>query len=220
MATAQNIIDRVNFVIQDTTNIRWTTAELFAWITEAQNEIVKRRPSANVVNGNISLIAGTKQSLPAAGLVLLDVTRNMGAGGTTPGNAVRLVDRRIMDEQTPSWHSSTPNAVIKHVMFDARDPRTFYVYPPASIPTYLECVYSTSVTPVGAVGDTLTLSDIYLAPIVDWVLHRCYSKDTEYAGNTDKAIAYRSSFENLVNIQTEADKSTSANVKLRSNGVS
>ncbi len=219
MATAQNVIDRVNFVIQDTTNVRWTTAEMFQWTTEAQNEIVKRRPGANVINGNISLVAGTKQSLPVTGLVLLDVVRNMGSAGSTAGNAIRMVDRRILDEQTPSWHSSASNAVIKHAMFDARNPNTFYVYPPAATPTFIECVYSASVTAVAAVGDNLTLNDIYLAPVVDWVLYRCYSKDTEYAGNVEKAAAYRASFESNVNVSTETDKATSANVKLRGNGV-
>jgi hypothetical protein len=53
VSTGQNIIDRVRYVINDTTSAsyRFTEAELLLWITDGQREIVRRIPRAYVTGG-------------------------------------------------------------------------------------------------------------------------------------------------------------------------
>lgn len=204
--TAQAIIDKAQIILQDTTAVRWSESELLGWLNDGQREIVALRPDAYSKIANVTCVAGTKQSIPTSdGLRLLDVIRNMGAGGSTPGLAIRKVPRQIMDGQTPDWHSSGSSATIKHYVFDERAPKTFYVYPPATVGTQLEILYAAAPADVSAIGNTITLDDIYMTPLMDYILYRAYSKDTEYAGNANRAAAARQSFENTLGLKAQAD---------------
>ena len=82
--TAQSVVDRAEFIFQDTSNIRWTAAELILWLNDAQREIALVKPDATATNTHITLATGTKQSIPAGGNRLRKVIRNMSAasGGT------------------------------------------------------------------------------------------------------------------------------------------
>lgn len=207
--TAQSIVDKAEQILQDATNVRWTEAELLGWLNDGQRQIALMRPDASVTNGNITLVAGTKQSLPASGLRLLDVVRNMGVGGATAGTAVRLVDREVLDAQRPDWHSETASASIKHYVFDARNPKTFYVYPPATgtSPT-VEAIYSVAPADV-LIAAAITLDDIYQNPLLDWILYRAFSKDAEYAANEQLAIKHLSAFMSALGVKSEVDVATS-----------
>lgn len=204
--TAQTIIDRAQVILQDSTAVRWPEAELLNWLNDGQREIVALRTDAFSKIANVTCVAGTKQVIPTSdGLRLLDVLRNMGAGGSTPGTAIRKVPRQILDGQTPEWHAATPSTTIKHYVFDERAPKTFYVYPPASAGTQLEVLYSASPTDVATIGSVITLDDIYMTPLIDYILYRAYSKDTEYAGNANRAAAARQAFENTLGLKAQAD---------------
>lgn len=203
--TAQTIIDRVQVILQDTTAVRWPEAELLNWLNDGQREITALRADAFSKITNVTCVTGTKQTIPTSdGLRLLDVLRNMGSGGSTPGGAIRKVPRQILDGQTPNWHASTPSATIKHYVFDERAPKTFYVYPPATAGTQLEILYAATPTDV-ALGDVISLDDIYMTPLIDYVLYRAYLKDTEYAGNAQRAVAARQAFENTLGLKAQAD---------------
>ncbi len=58
---------------------RWTEEWLFSGVNHGQREICALKPDANLVSGAVQLAAGTYQSLPAGGLVLLRISHNMGA---------------------------------------------------------------------------------------------------------------------------------------------
>lgn len=204
--TAQTIISRAQTLLQDTTSIRWSSAELLGWLNDGQREIVTLRPSAFSKIANVTCVAGTKQTIPTAdGTLLLDVLRNMGTSGSAPGDAVRKVPRQIMDSQTPGWHSATPSTTIKHYVFDERAPKTFWVYPPASAGTQVEVLYAATPTDVPSTSSVITLDDTYMSPLIDYLLYRAYSKDTEYAGNAERAKAARAAFENTLGLKAQAD---------------
>lgn len=210
--TAQSIVDRAEQILQDATNVRWTESELLGWLNDAQRQIALARPDASVTTGNITMATGTKQSLPPAGLRLIDVIRNMGVGGATPGDAIRLVDREILDTQRPGWHAEVGVTSFKHYVHDARNPKVFYIYPPATgtSPT-VEAIYSVAPTDVAGLANAITLDDIYQNPILDWVLYRAFSKDTEYAANEELAKKHLASFLSALQLKTEVDLATSPN---------
>lgn len=131
--TAQNLVDRAGVLIQDATNVRWPQSELLNWLNDGQREIVLLKPEASVKNVAWALQGdSTKQTLPPDGVMLINVHRNMGSAGQTVGTAIRVVDKEVLDSQSPTWHSDT-NSVgyVRHFTFDPRDPKTFYVYPKA-----------------------------------------------------------------------------------------
>ena len=127
--------------------------------------------------------------------------------------AVRLVNREILDAQTPEWHDITQAAEILHYMYDPRDRSIFYVYPPATTSAKLDIVYSVYPADVTEPGDGATwddvtgdidVPDIYGNVIQDYILYRAYTKDSEYAGNAQRAQAHYGTFANALGIEISA----------------
>ena len=212
--TATNIVSRAAIVLQDTTGVRWPqTEELLLWLNDGQREIVLRKPDAYAQNAVVALVAGTKQTIPATGIQLLDVIRNMGTGGATPGRAITRIDREILDEQRPSWHSETASAETKHYMFDPRDPKHFYVYPPQhATPGRVEMVYAASPTDVAALGNTITLDDIYSGVLLDYILYRAYSKDADLTPTApQRAVSHYNAFMASLGAKSQMELITNPN---------
>ena len=212
MATVQvqNLLERASTIIQDTTGTRWPEAELLWWLNDAQREIVLHRPDALSVNERITVTGGqSKQNLPNDALMLIDILRNVtvAADGTvTSGDVIRRTERRVLDDQVPGWHSQSAGS-IDHFVYDERDPKTFYVYPGLEADGHIEGVISKAPTDV-AVGDTITLDDIYANPMLDYILHRAYSKDADYAANAQRAVAHMTAFLNSLGVKTKSDAAT------------
>lgn len=201
-----DIVARVRLILDDENGTGWSDAELTNWINDACLFVALLRPDSCVVNANMTLAAGSKQSiagLSPAGLRLLDVVYNV-----TTGRAMRMVDRNRLDSSQPTWHGATP-APPTDFTFDNRDPATFYVYPPAAGGQQLNIVYSR--VPVNiAVGDlnTVDLSppDVYLDPMVNYVLSRAKAKEIEHAADVQAAAAYRQLAEMLLAGKVAVDK--------------
>lgn len=203
--TAQNIIDRAETILQDTTNVRWLATELLQWVNDAQRQIVLLKPDANPTVASVLLTSGTKQTVPSGGTQFIDLARNMGsAPGSTPGNAITYIDRNILDEQQPGWHAATPSAVVQHFTFDGRNPKVFYVYPPATGTAYAEIHYAASPADIG-LSDAISLGDIYANPVLDWVLYRAYSKDADYAANEQRSAGALARFYQALGLKSSGE---------------
>lgn len=189
--TVNSLIEKASRIIQDQSNIRWPQAEWLADLNDAQREVVLYKPQASVKNVSVPLTAGqTKQTLPSDAIQLIAVTRNMGANGTTPGSAIRITSREVLDAQVPNWHADANAGSIKHYCFDPRDQKTYYVYPKAPATAWnVEAVYSAAPTDC-ALGGTIQIDDIYANALLNLMLYRAYSKDAEYAQNAQLAAAY------------------------------
>lgn len=197
---ASDIVTRAHRILSDTGGVRWTLPEMLDWIADAQRAVVFYRPDANAVNAVVRLVTGTRQSLPPLGDVLLRVVRNMGANGLTPGKAVRLLSREILDNEQPDWHTTPTAAAVDHYIYDTQDPKHFYVYPCVAgvlgndANTHLEIVYAATPAAPTDTNDVLTLGDQYLTPVLDFALYRSYMKDAQYAGNMQRAQAHLQTF--------------------------
>jgi len=214
---AREILTRCVDTLQDSTNVRWPLAELTRYLNDGQREVALYRPDATVATADVTLAAGSLQSLPANGTKLIEIVRNKTVSNKS---AVRLVNREILDAQQPGWHGLAGDNVIKHYMYDARNPLEFYVYPPATTSAILEVVYSkypTDVTVPGAgaelvdITDTIDVPDIYANVLQDYVLYRAYSKDAEYAGNAQRAQAHYTVFANAPGIEIQGTIQVSPN---------
>lgn len=214
----QQIVDKAEIVLQDVTNVTWDSTELLGWANDGQRVIVANKPNSYIKNQNLLLIAGTKQAIPSDGIQLIKVTRNMGTAGTTPGNAIWLIEQNRLDEQRPGWHSETAAATVKHAIFDPRDPKTFYVYPqqPATGQGYVEIVYSATPTDI-AIGATILIDDIYSTSLMDYILYRAYSKDADYAANDNRAAGALNVFLASLNGRVQAENIYDPNMSGGSN---
>ena len=208
---AQSIIRRVVETLQDTTSIRWPINELVRYLNDGQREVILNRPDAMVTNATLTCVAGSKQALPSGGAKLIEVVRNAAAGSSK--RAVRMINREILDAQTPNWHNLAGTIESLHFMYDPRDPRVFYVYPPALTTTQLDIVYSAYpvdiVEPADgaaytAVSGNISLPDIYSNVLQDYILYRAYSKDSEYAGNAQRSQNHYTAFANALGVEVQA----------------
>ena len=145
------------------------------------------------------------------------MTRNL---ATNSGyKVIRLVARSVLDDQRPAWHAETGTTSIQHYTFDPRQPKEFFVYPPATTAAEIEVVYTDSpgattlteaqLDPAGTDATTILLDDIYMSPMIDWILYRAYSKDAEYGANEQRAQAAYGAFNAALATKNQVDSAVS-----------
>lgn len=220
--TVQSVIDRVQTVLQDTTGVRWpVVAELVLWVNDAQREVALMKPDASAKNETVTLVAGTKQSIPTTGNRLLKVVRNMSAASNGTGKrSVRLVDAEVLNSQTPDWHDPTVSGdaahtnIVKHYVYEESNPRNYYVYPGVQGNAYLEIIYSSNPTTVAQNGN-LSIPDIFANAVMNYVLYMAYMKDAEFAGNADRANNHFQLFTASVAGKGQLDAITNPNIERR-----
>jgi hypothetical protein len=208
--TVSDVLLRASDIIQDQTNVRWPQEELLRYLNDARREISIARPDLYATTSTVTLTGGgTRYALPSDGVRLIDVTRNMPSGAA--GKAIRVVEREILDAQKPDWHTETASAVVKHFMYDERNPRQYYVYPPATAGHQIEIVYGQTPTDISVLSTPLSQEDIYTGAIVDYICYRAFSKDSEYAGNAQRAQAHYQQFMNALGLGNKVNQITSPN---------
>ena len=189
--TTAAIIGKAQTILQDVTGTRWNSTELLGWLNSGQREIILYKPHANAKAAVVKLTAGTRQALPSDGVQLVDIIRNMGTNGTTPGRAIRQTARDTLDAALPTWHAATADAVVRHYIFNMLDPKAFYVYPPqpAVNQGYVEIVYGALPADATANG-AISVDDIYENLLLDYVLYRAFSKETEFSDQSAANVHY------------------------------
>lgn len=228
---ASTIATRASALLSDTSNDRWSSAELLTYINDAEKEICMVKPDAYIVNVAYQLVAGSKQSIPdgtasyqdpssntiAAGIQLLDITRNMGTDGATPGNIITIVEMEHLDMAYPGWHNETASATVIHYMFRDTDPKRFYVYPkqPSASMGWIEIVMAAIPTEISAIGNAINLDDIYQNTILNFVMHKAFMKDAEFAANQRLAANYYDLFLKGLMGKEGREKADDPNVEAR-----
>lgn len=188
--------------LNDWAKVVWTDADLLNYLNDATLAIVNVRPDANSVIANVALVAGSRQSLPASGRRLFDITHNV-AGG----ESIKETQRDVLDMMNPEWRS-VESTIIRAYVYDDRTPKQFWVYPsvPSGQTPSVEIVYSahpTVVTDLGA--DDFPLDDSYAPAAVEWILYRAWSQDDESSPNYQRAQAKYQTFISLLGSKTQAD---------------
>jgi hypothetical protein len=216
--TVQMINDKARLIMQDqgTEGVRWLNSEVIGWVNSGLNEVVMLKPNSLVNNESFLLVTGSsKQVLPSTtgkqALLLLDIPRNLGADGATPGLAIIPIERRVLDLTMRNWHVvDSTQAAVKHFIYDVRDPMHFYIYPPLPSTAYVEIVYTREPNDVTALADTIDLSDIYESCLVDYVLYRAYSKDSDFAGKMDRALTHYKAFLSALGGKEQAESANAS----------
>lgn len=203
--TAQTIINKAAIQLTDIANIRWTRAELLSWLNDGMRQIVVIQPSASSTTAVVKLVAGTRQSIPSDGWLLLTVYRNMGTTGSTPGRAVRIVSREILDGFNPNWHNDTAKAEVRNFLYTNQDQLAFYVYPPNTGTQYVELNYSAQPADLTSETQVIPIFDVFQSALQDYILYRACSKDAEYAPGLALAQGYLSTFTAAIQVKTESE---------------
>lgn len=229
-ATAAEVLDRARRIILDETSVRWPLPELLLWTDDGQREIAVHKPTATAESVVLPLAEGTRQVIPDDYQSLLRIIRNIveapEEGPRVAGRAVRIVPRDQLDALNPNWHDPVAvpfDAQARHYVYDEASPREFFVYPGndgsgrveatlSRIPGRLQIEQGADPEDLASYEAVpLAVSRIYLSALVDYVLYRAYSKDSQFAGNAERAAAYFNQFANAVGIKGQAEAATTPN---------
>ena len=208
MATVSvaSILDRANILLNDPGFIRWPKQELLNYYNDAAKAIVLVRPDAHTKHVDFSCVAGTKQSLPSDALRLIDVVRNL------EGSVIRYVPRKALDDSYPEWHTSATATKVSAFTYDERDPKIFFLYPGPAAAVKVDVVYSVAPQSktLAEVEDAANpaiadLDDIYINPLIDFIMYRAFLKDSEYAANANRSQGHYQAFMQQLGDKTAVD---------------
>lgn len=211
--TNASILRRVADVLQEKlSGVRWPADELVRWMNDGKREIAMHQPDASSEVTDHTCSEGARQTIPATGIKPLDVLHN----STGRKRAIRGADRDEIDAQVPGWYGLTPADEAVHWWPDPDRPTEFYLYPPVRAGVQVRLVYSrypTDITEPAAsaayssVAGTLDIRDVYANALVDYVIYRAFSKETEYADKQAAALHY-GAFAQSIGLKVDADRST------------
>lgn len=212
--TAGTLINKAAILLNDEMNVRWKRTELLLWLGQAQRVVAAQFPAMCNVIATFQLVPGTKQYIPAAGWMLLDVMRNMGVAGVTPGNAIRVISQELLDGFNPSWHTAAQTNSVENYVYSPKQETAFYVYPPSDGTTFIEVNYAIVPADPATEAAALIVSDVVEPILVDYMCFRAYSKDAEYAAGLQLASMYMSSFSNALHGKDQAELQNQPNLDL------
>lgn len=247
--TVRETLRRVSVLLQDinTQFYRWAESELVDWLNDGQAAIAKYLPQAGArvdsfkcATGSLQSIAsipaanlipsdGVSLSAPVQGNALLDVLCNMGSDGMTEGAAVRVVDRKALDAQSPTWRAAAQSGTtVRGYVFNPETPRSFSVTPPvpAGQSVWLRIAYLAQpvrVQNTGAPGAELylasgsnatviSIADEYVDDLVNYIVARAHMKQTQWAEDS-KAAAFANMFVSSINAQATAMTGVNPNLQ-------
>lgn len=226
--TAQDVLQKVRTILNDSSSVRWTLPELRMWLNDGLREIALQKPSATAVTATLTLVEGTKQTIPATYHALIQVIRNTTTGGTpVPGKSITPIARETIDTAIPGWHDEAvlPFTIpVTHVLDDLIDMRTFYVVPGNTGTGAVEAILSKLPTEVAAPSNpldiasytaTVDMADIYQNALIDYMLYRAFSKDTDLASSGQRAAAHMDLFMRALGIKKQAEVAENVNTTYR-----
>lgn len=217
-----DLIARARTILQDEDSVRWSLSELQWWLNDGYRETLIFRPDSNTITAEFTCVAGPRQVITTTfpnATRLVSVLRNTAT--TSNKYAVRLVDRRGLDDQRKGWYSETPTVSVEEYMFDARQPKEFLVYPPATTTARLEIAYAQVPTAhalsdvqlaSSATTEVIRIDDTFANSLLDYMLYRAYTKDAEQQGNAARAVGHYQAFQTSLGVAAQANAASQPGV--------
>ncbi len=184
---AGEAIEDIRKALNDPDGVRFSDDDLLLALTRAQRQVVMIRPDANSYVEYVKLTPhSTKQEVPDQGR-FIGLVRNFKADGS-PSTAITAVDRASLDDSNLLWHMDPSSEIIDNYAFDEKVPSVYWVTPPPAENVRVELEYSRRPGPLTHVKQEMALSDIFLGPIVNYVLYLCLAVNSSSATNWQKGM--------------------------------
>lgn len=203
---ALTIVEDIAQDLTDPSYRIWSKENLTEYLNSAVLLISEFRPDTTSDIINLTLVPGTKQLLPEEARRLLDIVRNMGSDGSTPGKPIWSIDEPTLNTFRPKWHSEAGKTVVKNFVYDERTPSVFYTYPPVHATTTVIVEAKVQKNPdkvVDVDNDPIPLNDAYVTAIKQWMLYRAYSKETDSMDSRTLAKEHYQAFADIMGIKVQ-----------------
>lgn len=204
MTTVSELLHKIHFILQDEDGVRWDDQEILMWLNEAM-VCLAAYPGAYTKTSVVSLSRGTRQVLPSDTWSLQTISRNVDSGGNAL-SPVRLVTRELLDAFNPMWHSDPETLEVENYVYDNREPKVFWCYPPNNGEGHVEVTYSAvpeamQYDTANGVDSVVPIEISYIPSMVDYAVYRCQCKDSDYTPGANAAQAFFNSA--AVGLQTQ-----------------
>lgn len=191
------ILEELGSFLHDVGGAVWPSAIKLGYLNEAVKTVALLRPDVMATVAEVTLTADTPlQSIPTDGDRLLYVVRNVATG-----RPIRKIHREAINDVAIGWTPATLTE-IDHYMFDEENPRYFYVYPVPDAALVVEIVYAKTPSVVDADSVSVGIPDIYLSPLKDFVLAKCFGMETK-GSDYGKSTYYMQSFYNALGVKLQ-----------------
>lgn len=213
--TGTNIATDASAIAKDENQVVWVAADMLRWVNDAQRAVCLVRSDAYTNQATVTLVAGTRQSITGRRLVRV-LSNASDSGGTivAGSKAPRTVDFQDLLNADRDWMTGNTGTSVREVAYDEREPTKFWVNPGSDGSSrFLNVLQSELPTDLTALTDPIVLSDIYAPAMVEWVLYRMFSYDSEVTPNIQRAQSHFTAFFNLLNVKMRSDFVTTPDVE-------
>jgi len=176
----------------------WTDSELTDYLNRAQQRIAFLKPDAYCVHGNIALVAGIVQTLPAGAVALIELVKNFASG-----RIIEQVDFDLLKASDWYWPAGTAATSVECYAADPRDPLKFYVSPPAAVGTLVEAVYGLVPPLLTLTTQAIVIPDSYIPTLVDGMLAQAWGKPSARQ-DPSKATYHQQLFDAALGVKSKA----------------
>lgn len=197
--TVAQVIDAVTGDLQDAGNVRWARADMLQWLNDGQREIVLFRPDASTSVIDHTLTAGYLQAIPNSAIRLMRVIANFS------GRVCKNVPVGVLDDQKPAWRNDAQTDTPKAWCYDERDPKRFEVWPPASASAKLKILVAVAPADCANEAASITLDDQYKGPLMSYIRHRAYMRDSEDASSSQLSAEAYALFQQQISNRTQSE---------------
>jgi len=187
------IADRASSILNDLEQVRWTASELLLWCEEAIDQLLRFVPKAGAETKVLKLTTGkSRQEFPDV-REILEVTVNTDGTGTPVGPSITLTTRHSLDACASEWRNEEGEFVRQWVYEPEHNASTFWVYPYPGDELWVEAtvVMQQDITSLSVV---VPIGKQYISTLVNYVMFRAMSKNADFGGNAQTAIAYLNAF--------------------------
>lgn len=203
----------VGHLLNDTGATNYTLAQRYNAFLQGQRSIAMLQPKATATHAAVQCAAGAKQSGPATCIQVLDVTHNLGVGGSTAGKAITVIDREDLALIDPDWMvlPDDDEVAVSHYAVDDRDPTVFWVYPaqPATAGNrqYVNVLHSAYPSAITLGGDgsveahydvNISLADVWQTALVQFVMGFLLLRDNHTVNGAQRATQHINLFLALI----------------------
>lgn len=196
--TVETLLGSVSETLLDTARRTWDLPELVGYLNEALRATSFVKPDMHTVQDFVTLAAGIAQALPEGGVALIDISDN-----EVSGRAVTQTDLSLLQEENRFWPAATREVDAENYAADPRTPRRFYVFPPNDGTGSVRITYgAVPDTLTGSSGEEIPVPSSYQAALTDYVLAKCYAKNSKKQDLT-KSSTYMQQWGALLGLKSQ-----------------
>lgn len=177
-------INEVRLILLDQGVVAYTQDDLVGFLNEALRATANVKKDFYVVHGELPLVAGVVQTIPADGVLLIDITHN-----SHSGKDCSQVDLDLLKESNRFWPAGTAEEDVENWAFNPKTPKRYYVTPPSPGGSGIGLigVYGAVPPEVLDPADTITVGDENQHLLVNFMLGRAYAISSKRYDPTKEA---------------------------------